>query len=131
MSIAALKYVSDLLASLSIPYAFMEWKEKPPEGSNPKEYRYFVGEYIEDTMTTREEDGRQDSTLILRGFTRGDWLLLEQDKETIERNAMKTAVLPDGTGIAVFYDGASVVPTGDAELKSIKINLNIQEWKVY
>lgn len=125
MSIAALKYVSDLLESLSIPYAFMEWKEKPPED------RYFVGEYIEDTMVTREEDGRQDSTFILRGFTRGDWLLLEQDKETIERNAMKTAILPDGTGIAVFYDGASVVPTGDAELKSIKINLNIQEWKVY
>jgi len=124
MSIAAMNYISDLMTSLSIPYAFMEWKEKPPE-----DY-YFVGEYMEVAMVNREEDGRKDTTFILRGFTRKDWLLLEQAKEKIEQHAPKTAILPDGTGIAVFYDAASVVPTGDAELKSIKINLTIQEWKV-
>lgn len=124
MSIAAMNYISDLMASLSIPYAFMEWKEKPPE-----DY-YFVGEYTEVAMTLREENGRQDTTFFLRGFTRKDWMLLEEAKEKIEQNAAKTAILPNGNGIAVFYDAASVVPTGDAELKSIKINLTIQEWKV-
>lgn len=124
MSMAAYKYVSDLMDSLSIPYAFMEWREKPPE-----DY-YFVGQYTENTMTGREENGRQDITFYLRGFTRKDWLFLEQAKEKIEKSAPRTAILPNGHGIAVFYDGASAVPTGDAELKSIKINLTIQEWMV-
>lgn len=124
MSKAALAYISSMMESLDIPYAFMEWKEKPP-GSY-----YFVGEYSENAMMTREEDGRQETTLYLRGFTRGDWLLLEEAKEKIENAMGLTAILPDGDGIAVFYDGATVVPTGDAELKSIKINLTIQEWSV-
>jgi len=124
MSIAALKYVSDLMQSLDIPYEFMRWNDRIPE-----DY-YFVGEYNELAMTTKEEDGRQDTTFILRGFTRKSWLLLEQAKAKIEANATQTAILDDGTGIAVFYESGTVVPTGDAELKSIKINLNIEEWKV-
>lgn len=124
MSIAGLAYVGDLLKSLSIPYRFMEWK-----GTLPIDY-YFVGEYNEVPSLTREENGHCETTFILRGFTRGDWALLEQAREKIERHAAKTAILPDGTGFAVFYDAATVVPTGDSELKSIKINLTIQEWKV-
>lgn len=124
MSIAALKYISDLMQSLGIPYEFMRWNSDPPE-----DY-YFVGEYNEIAMTTKEEDGRQDTTFILRGFTRKSWLLLEQAKAKIEANVTKTAILDDGTGIAVFYESGTVVSTGDAELKSIKINLNIEEWKV-
>lgn len=124
MSIAGLSYVGDLLQSLSIPYRFMEWKSKPPD-----DY-YFVGEYNEVPTLTREENGHSETTFILRGFTRGDWELLEQAREKIERNAAKTAILPDGTGMAVSYDTATVVPTGDSELKSMKINLTIQEWKV-
>ena len=123
MSIAAMRYISDLMNSLNIPYAFMRWNTHPPD-------YYFVGEYVESAMVTKEEDGRQDTTFILRGFTRGDWLALEQAKEQIEKNCAKTAILEDGTGIAVFYESGMVVPTYDADLKSIKINLQIQEWKV-
>lgn len=32
--------------------------------------------------------------------------------------------------VAVFYDSAFPVPTGDGELKRIQINLSIKEWKV-
>ena len=124
MTEAGLKFVSDLMDSLSIPYDFMEWKDKPPDD------RYFVGEPLEVTMTTMEEDGREDTTFILRGFTRGKWELLTHDAQTIKKNLPQTAILPDGTGIAVFYAGSTPVPTGDAELKSIKINLDIKEWSV-
>ena len=124
MSIAALEYIKNLMDTLGIPYEFMRWDSgAPPEC-------YFIGEYIETPSTTREENGHQESTFILRGFTRKDWMLLEQAKAKIEANIAKTAILGDGSGIAVFYESASPVPTGDAELKSIKINLNIQEWKV-
>ena len=124
MSEAALSYVSAMMESMGIPYRFMEWTTKPPED------RYFVGEYIQPETLTREESGRQDITFILRGFTQGAWDVLIRDDETIAKNAAKTAILPDGTGIAVFYGGSSIVPTDDANWKSIKINLNMQEWKV-
>lgn len=124
MRISTIKYISGRMQDLGIPYDFMEWKTKPPDD------RYFVGEPLEVAMTTMEEDGHQDTTFILRGFTRGDWMLLMQDKETIEKHIPKTAILPDGTGIAVFYDAATVVSTGEPDLKSIKINLTIQEWRV-
>ena len=124
MSVAVLKYMDDLMQSMGIPYEFMRWQHEPPDAC------YFTGEYTELEMSNREENGRQDITFILRGFTRGSWLLLEEAKEKIEKHVAKTAILPDGTGIAVFYGSAMPVPTGDAELKSIKINLNIQEWKV-
>lgn len=123
MSIAALAYIQNLMQSIGIPYEFMRYSGIPPD-------YYFVGEYIEAPSMTLEENGHQQSTFILRGFTRGEWLLLENAKAKIEANMAKTAILDDGSGIAIFYDSASPVPTGDADLKSIKINLNIQEWKV-
>ena len=121
---AALAYIDNLLHSIGIEYEFMSWtNDVIPEV-------YFTGEYIESPSPYRYESGRQENTFILRGYTRGDWMGLEQAKAKIEAHACKTAILDDGTGIAVFYDSATPVPTGDATLKSIKINLNIQEWRV-
>ena len=124
MSMKAMAYVSDMMDALALPYAYMRWTETTIPDV------YFTGEYSEVPSTTKEENGRQDVTIILRGFTRGDWLALEEAKEKIERSCARTSVLPDGTGLAVFYDSAMPVPTGDAQLKSIKINLTIQVWSV-
>ena len=124
MTEATLRYVNNLMVSLNIPYEFMEWNSDIPDDV------YFVGEYIESPSMTMEENGFQETTFILRGFTRREWMTLESAKAKIEANVAKTAILDDGTGIAVFYESANLVPTGDAELKSIKINLKIQEWKV-
>lgn len=124
MSEAALRFLAELVQGLGIPYAFMEWEMKPPD-----DY-YFVGEYMDNPSTTREESGLTESTFILRGFTRQSWLHLEQAKAKIEKSVGQTAIFDNGSGIAIFYDSAQPVPTGDAELKSIKINLTIQERKV-
>ncbi len=124
MSIAALAYIEKLMESIGIPYEFMRWNAK--ERPDP----YFLGEYIENPSPYREENGHSQTTFILRGYTRGQWMELEQAKAKIEANVAKTAILDDGSGIAVFYDAASPVPTADADVKSIKINLTIQEWRV-
>ena len=124
MSIAILNYIGNLMQSMGIPYEFMRWNTEPPD-----DY-YFTGEYNEHEMTIREECGRQDATFILRGYTRGSWLLLEQAKAKIEKGLPLTAILDDGSGVAIFYSSGTVVPTGDADFKSIKIDLTIQEWKV-
>lgn len=123
MSIAALKFISDTLDSLNINYQFGEWS------TNPVPDPYFVGEYTESESLTREEDGLQEITFMLTG-TGTNWLTLEQAKALIENNISKTAILPNGNGIAVFYAGSLIVPTGDTELKRIQINLNIKEWSV-
>lgn len=123
MSIAALKFISDTLDSLNINYQFGEW------ATNPVPDPYFVGEYTEPESLTKEEDGYQEITFLLTG-TGTNWLSLETAKATIENNISKTAILPNGNGIAVFYAGSLIIPTGDAELKRIQINLTIKEWSV-
>lgn len=123
MSISTLKFISEKLERLKIPYAFEEWTAN--EVPDP----YFVGEYNEVEGTEREENGYQETTFILTGTGR-KWLGLEQAKEIIENSITETAILPNGNGIAVFYSNSFPVPTGDAELKRIQINLTIKEWRV-
>ena len=123
MSISALKFISEKLERLKIPYAFEEWTAN--EVPDP----YFVGEYNEVESTEREENGYQETTFILTGTGR-KCLGLEQAKEIIENNITETAILLNGNGIAVFYSNSFPVPTGDTELKRIQINLTIKEWRV-
>lgn len=123
MSISTLRFISEKLEKLKIPYVFEEWTAN--EVPDP----YFVGEYNEVESTEREENGYQETTFILTGTGR-KWLGLEQAKEIIENNITETAILPNGNGIAVFYSNSFPVPTGDAELKRIQINLTIKEWRV-
>lgn len=123
MSIAALNYISDMLSDLGIDYEFGGWSTDPVPDP------YFVGEYSETESLTKEEDGLQEISFILTG-TGTKWIGLERVKEAIEKNISKTAILPNGNGIAVFYAGSLIVPTGDAELKRIQINLTIKEWSV-
>lgn len=125
MTEEALGYIDNLLSSLGIPYALDEWTEEVPDGC------YFSGTYSEIVGSTLEEDGKQESTFILRGFTRGSRLVLEQAKNTIAAGVLNlTDILPNGNGIAISYENAMPVPTYDAEIRSIMINLNIKEWKV-
>lgn len=123
MRIATLAYIDSLMKEVGIPYSFMEWAEEVPE-------TYFVGSYLEAPSVTLEENGHQETTFILRGWTGGSWMNLETYKEKIEKNLMKTAILDDGTGVAIFYESAIPVPTYTEGWKSIKINLKVQEWKV-
>lgn len=124
MSVAALQFLNNQMEkALPGHYAFMRWNTHPPD-----DY-YFTAEYNETPMETAEEDGRREMTIYVRGYTWGDWLSLENAKEAIARIVPTTAILENGSGVAIFYDSASVVPTGLDELKSIKIDLTMQEWR--
>ena len=121
-----LKLVSGGMEALGLEYGFGTY------AGNPIVYPYFVGSYTESEPTT--EDGLQESTVMLTGFHRGTWLELEEAKELIENYynqvSGKTVITDNGSGVAIFYAGSLIVPTGDAELKSIQINLHVKEWKV-
>jgi hypothetical protein len=126
MSKNLLKVVSDGMTELGLEYEFGEYTKEPIV------YPYFVGEYTETEPMT--EDGLQETTFMLSGFSRGTWLTLENAKAKIENyfNKVygKTVMVDDGSAVAVFYGSSLIVPTGDEELKKIQINLQCKEWKV-
>lgn len=129
MTIKGLKIISDAMDALKLNYDFGEYHigedEEPPE-------IYFVGEYQE--IVPINEDGMQESTFLLTGFSRGSWFALERAKESIKDYFNKvggnTVIAEDGSAVAIFYANSFVLPTGDAELKKIQINLDVKEWSV-
>ena len=125
MTDESLKYISDTLESAGINYEFGEY-------TSELQYPYFVGEYAETDV--ENEDGMQETTLILSGFSRDSWLTLEKAKKTIKKLFPpiegRTAILESGSGIAVFFARSNNIPTGDYQLKRLEINLTIKEWSV-
>ena len=118
MTNKALSYIANKLDSLQIEYEFMQWNGKEiPEA-------YWVGEYSEQTSVF--EDGEQDSTFILTGTSR-NWKVLEDTKAIIKEVfppiGGDIASFEDGSKLAIFYENAYPVPTGNAELKRLQINL--------
>ena len=124
MMMATLKIIADAMQEMQLAYALGRYSGK----ADP----YFVGEYQE--TESFDESGLQESTFLLTGFCRGEWLRLEEAKEKIERYfnrvSGKTVITDNGSAAAIFYAHSLIVPTNDAELKRIQINLNIKEWKV-
>lgn len=131
MSKEALKIISDAMEALEVNYEFMEWTSKPV-------YPYFVGEYQE--IPPINEDGMQETTFLLTGFARdvegskNAYIALEDAKEKIasyfNKVGGKTVIAGSGSAVAIFYANSLVIPTGDAELKKIQINLDVKEWSV-
>lgn len=120
-----LGFISEQFEQIAIPFEFLEW-------SSPIQYPYYVGEITEEPATT--EDGFEQSTLLVTGFHRGNAATLEADKEKIKKHFHPIEGLhgqTDNGRIVVFFDGAFYIPTGEAGLKKIQINLLIKEWKVY
>lgn len=126
MSKQLLKIVSEAMTALGLEYGFGVYS------ADPVVYPYFVGEYTE--TEPMNEDGMQETTFLLNGFSRDSWLTLENAKESIanyfNKVSGKTVIADDGSAVAVFYSNALIVPTGDAELKRIQINLHCKEWSV-
>ena len=129
MSKAVLKTIKDSMKEIGINYQFKKWKGHPV-------YPYFVGSYQE--VPTPGEDGMQETSFILTGFARSDGsvdgvLQLEDAKEKIENyfNTEYVANTDSGSVVAIFYANTfGDLPTGDAELEKIEINLTIKEWRM-
>lgn len=119
-----LKFIKEQMEAAGIPYEFGEW-------SSPVVYPYSVGEITEDPIET--EDGAEQSTLILTVFHRGKFIALEEFKQKVKRLFPPVYGLrgqtEGGGAIAVFFDGSFPVPSGEAELRKVQINIKIKEWK--
>lgn len=121
-----LQFINEQMDILAVPYEFGEW-------TSGVQYPYGVGEITEEPTMT--EDGFEQSTLLLTFFNRGSegvLLGLEEIKEKIKKHFHSIYGLRATTksgSITVYYGGAFYVPTNEAELKRLQINLIIKEWK--
>lgn len=122
-----LNFMNSELDRVGVPYEFLEWTQKIT-------YPYFVGEYNEIEPT--DESGEEDKTFILTGFCRGKDARLNlggmraRVEKAFPAQGGKIATLNSGSVVAVFYSNAFYVPTGEAELYRIQINLTVKLWKV-
>lgn len=119
-----LKFISDQMKTIGVPYELNEW-------TSEIKYPYFVGEITPDPINT--EDGLEQSTILLTGFSRGNLIDLLTVAEKVKRHFPPVYGLrgqtDSGSSIAVFFDGFFPIPSGEADLKKIQINLKIKEWK--
>ena len=122
----ALKTIDKAMKSLGLEYGFMRYNKKPVV------YPYWVGEYQESPPVS--ESGHSTSTFMLTGHHSGSWDDLETQKEQIEnyfnKVSGKTVMAEDGSAVAIFYSNSLIIPSMDAELKRMQINLDIHEWSV-
>ena len=126
MTKTARKIISTAMNHLGLEYGFVRYLKRPVV------YPYWVGEYQENTPV--DESGHSTTSFLLTGFHRGSWEDLETQKERIadyfNKVSGKTVMAEDGSAVAIFYANSLVVPTMDAELKRIQINLDVHEWSV-
>lgn len=125
MTTEALNYISQYMDGLDLPYSFDLWRGDPPD-------LYFVGEYQEIDTDNQQDTGYEEAQFTLVGFGRGDdaVLNLEKAKEKIKRSSNQTAILPSGSGLAVFYNTGIPVDTGVPDVKRVDIKITVKEWRV-
>ena len=118
-----LKFIKEQMETIAVPYELGEWTSEII-------YPYYVGEVTEEP--TINEDGLEESTMILTGFHRGKYIDLVMDNDKIKNHfnpIYGCRSETDSGSIAVFFDGSFYIPSGEADLKKIQINLRIKEWK--
>lgn len=125
-----LAYINDVLTRLDIPYEFEEFT-----GNVNELDEYWVGEYQETEPIN--EDGMMETLFLLTGNANSKGvegnLVLENTKQKIKEAfppiSGRVAILPNGSGVAIFYANSIKVPTVDG-YKKLQINLKIKEWMV-
>lgn len=120
---SVLGIIATELNKIGVPYEFMRWTSAVVD-------TYFTGEYSEAPATT--EDGFRESTLMLTGTTIVEWMDLEQFRSKIEHHFPAIYGLrldTDAGAVVIFYENSFPVPTGEADLKRIQINLKVMEWR--
>lgn len=121
--IDVLSVLSEEMTFLELNYEFGRMSKSPPD------YPYWIGDYTESEPLT--EDGEENATIILTGFSRGKHIELEKQKELIKKHFKygRSLITGSGTSIAIFFAGSLNIPVEDNDLKRCQINLSVKNWK--
>ena len=77
------------------------------------------------------EDGKEEPTVILTGFSRGKRITLEQQKSIIKDHFRHgvSVMTENGSAVVIFYGGSLPIPLEEGDLKKCQVNLTIKSWK--
>lgn len=126
---------SFLSTTLGLNYEFGQMSKSPPS------YPYWVGDYMETEGLT--EDGAENYTVILYGFSRGSYLEFETEKSDIEsffKFGQEQIVQPLSTNngetkvlVTINFSDSVNIPNNeeDMDLKRCEIHLQSKIWKGY
>ena len=121
----AIKFIKkELVDVLGLHYSFVEWGEDeiPPI--------YWIGAIFE--SPTNLENGYAEANFLLTAFTREKWLDVIDEAEIIKSHFPSIYGLradTDSGSIIVSYESATPVPTDEADIKRLQINLKIIQYK--
>lgn len=118
-----IKFMKQQLEALNLPYSLIEWN-----GDLPK--TYWIGEFQE--IPTFLENGYSETNFILTGTTRETWYKLYEALDLIKEQFPSEYGLRGNTAngaIIVNYESSFPIPTSEADIKRIQINIKIQEYK--
>lgn len=124
MTTESLKFISESMEQLQIPYEFLVW-------TSDLVFPYVVGEYTE-IEPFEGDDGQEETNFLLTATTNTCFMDLEEIKEKIKNFFPEdglTAILDSGSGIAVSFSTAFPVQSGEQGLYRMQINLKIKEWR--
>lgn len=118
-----LAVINDQLEGLGLNYEFGKMTQSPTQ------YPYWVGDYTEPEGVT--EDGKEEPTVILTGFSRGKFIELETQKATIKEHFRHgvSVITKSGWAVVIFYGGSLNISLEDDDLKRCQVNLSIKFWK--
>lgn len=120
---SVLKFITNEMKQLNIPYDFEEWKKDLI-------FPYFVGEINE--TPTLDEDGQSQYQFILTGTdeeTITNMLSINEKLKNKYKYGYKT-LLDNGSGIVITYDNMLLIPSLDDNIRRIQINLKIKIWEI-
>lgn len=125
MTQEALTILRGAMEDMKLPYALGQYRAHPlPE-------TYFVGQWADSESFT--EDGREDSTMTLLGYSRAGLDALLAASKAIQARFPDygwTGLTSSGSGIAIAFAGVTALTDIDGAARRISINLNIKEWRV-
>lgn len=119
-----LAVVNEQLESLGLNYEYGTMTASPPT------YPYWVGEYSSEPEGLTE-DGKEEPTVILTGFSRGKNIDLENQKTLIKDHFRHgvSVITESGSAVVIYYGGSLPIPLEDNDLKKCQVNLSIKTWK--
>lgn len=121
--IEVLKELNKQLESIGLNYEFKEMSKSPPT------YPYWVGDYTLDEPLN--EDGMEQSTILLTGFSRGTAMELEEDKALIKDHFKHdvSVITEAGSAVVFSYGGCFTIPQDEFSIVKCQVNIIIKTWK--
>ncbi|SEA15892.1 hypothetical protein SAMN04515656_104144 [Eubacterium aggregans] len=117
------KAFSVMMEILDVPCEYQTWTQVVS-------YPYWVYEILGSPVVS--EDGMEELTIILTGFSKGKALPLAQAEGRIKQYFKHgvTVTDDDGSTICFSYGGFQSVSTGAPDLKRIDITISVKKWSV-